>query len=242
MHFPLLVFLAGIVNGQYRRSCGDGVFCPSYEEGGEVMCCRGGVLVKEGGLFFERSCCTVDQWLEGEVRLRGEVLWLEEEGKEGVAKEDEGDVLGPSEVEFQGEGGLVEGREVQGFLDEQSGEGGSQGKKQLGVHNDPDLRAIRADLEDVPVHSGLQVLSVASQQAPEGLHEITTGFETATALQKVSDSDIQQDNQENADIVEDIEDKLEEVEDEQKSIREHVHRVTSWNEVVNHFWVISPPY
>ena len=42
----------------------------------------------------------------------------------------------------------------------------------------------------------------------------------------------QQDNQDNADIVEDLEDKLEEVEDEQKSIREHVHRVTSWNEVV----------
>ena len=107
MLFPLIVLLAGQgVNGQYRRSCGDGVFCPSYDEGGEVMCCRGGVLVKEDGLFFERNCCTIDQWLEGEIRLRGEVLWLVEEG-EGTKGEDQEDVLGPIKVEFQGEGALV---------------------------------------------------------------------------------------------------------------------------------------
>ena len=34
-----------------------------------------------------------------------------------------------------------------------------------------------------------------------------------------------------ADVVGDIEDKLEEVEEEQRSIRERVHRVNSWNEV-----------
>ena len=34
-----------------------------------------------------------------------------------------------------------------------------------------------------------------------------------------------------ADVVGDIEDKLEEVEQEQRSIRESVHRVNSWNEV-----------
>merc|ERR1719320_1888212 len=34
-----------------------------------------------------------------------------------------------------------------------------------------------------------------------------------------------------ADVVGDIEDKLEEVEEEQRSTRERVHRVNSWNEV-----------
>ena len=232
MLFFLLVILAGEGNGQFRRSCGDGVFCPSYDEGGEVMCCRGGVLVKEVGLFFEHSCCTVDQWLEGEVRLRGEVQWLEEEGegKEGVAKkgDDPGELLGPSKAEFQGEGGLVEGREVQSFLYGQTDLGGNQGIKQRGGHKRSDLGPITTNLEDVS--AGLQVLNVASQ-VPEGLHEVTTGLqtETVTVLQEVSDT--QHDNQDNADIVEDLEDKLEEVEDEQKSIREHVHRVTSWNEV-----------
>ena len=228
MLFFLLVILAIEGKGQFRRSCGDGVFCPSYDEGGEVMCCRGGILVKEDGLFFERSCCTVDQWLEGEVRLRGEVLWLEEEG-DGRKGEDQKDVLGP-EVEFQGEGGLVEGSEVQSFiLDQQSDQDGSQGSNQGDAHNRSDLRANSVDQEDVT--AGLQDLTVTSQ-FPKGLHEVTTEVQTATATVQQDVSESQQDNQDNADIVEDIEDKLEEVEDEQKSIREHVHRVTSWNEVV----------
>ena len=81
------------------------------------------------------------------------------------------------------------------------------------------------------ITAGLQVATVASQ-VPEGLHEVTTEVQTSTAAVQQEVSKSQQDNQDNADIVEDIEDKLEEVEDEQKSIREHVHRVTSWNEVV----------
>ena len=112
------------------------------------MCCRGKVLVKEDGLFFNRSCCTLDQWLKSEVLSRGKVLWVEDEGEaeneeneeemlrmENEEKEDvftdENEALwlgdeGEAESEelhemstrvgFQGEGGLVERREVQSFL------------------------------------------------------------------------------------------------------------------------------
>ena len=164
-----VIISKGVGHRQYRRSCGDGVFCPSYSEGGEVMCCRGEVLVKEGGLFFERNCCTVDQWLEGEVRLRGEVQWLEEEGegKEGGAKKDEnqGELLSLSKAVFQGEGGLVEGREVQSFLYGKSGLGGNQGSKEPGNQNKSDLGSITINLEDVTV--GQEVSKAANQVRTE---------------------------------------------------------------------------
>ena len=196
MPLHLLVVLAispVLINkgqGQYIRSCGDGVFCPSYAEGGEVMCCRGDVLVREGGLFFDHSCCTVDKWLEEEVRSRGEILWPGNgEGGLGVVEQEQGDATGPAIAEFQGEGGLVEGRDVQSFL---------------------------------------QVLTVGTEP-PEDQHEITAGLQTSMVIIQQEVSESQQDR---VDVVEDIEDKLDEVEEQQKSIRETVHRVTSWNEVV----------
>ena len=81
----------GLVGGQpteggldYRRECGEeeraSVTCPSYREGGKVMCCET-MGVVGGRLSRSRRCCTLEEWLVQEVRVRGTVRWMEQ-GKE----------------------------------------------------------------------------------------------------------------------------------------------------------------
>ena len=207
------------------------------------MCCRGEVLVREDGLFFNRSCCTLDQWLKNEVLSRGKVLWVEDEG-EAENEEDEEEMLrmkndekediftdenealwlgdeGEAENEklhemsarvgFQGEGGLIEGREVQSFLID-------QGAKRPMKEEHQSSKVITISPEILANTDNQQNSTVVVQN-------------TRTSSWPNVSSGHQDEEDDAADVVGDIEDKLEEVEEEQKSIRERVHKVNSWNEV-----------
>ena len=207
------------------------------------MCCRGEVLVREDGLFFNRSCCTLDQWLKSEVLSRGEVLWLEDEGEaenegdedemlrmkneekedvftdenEALWQEDEGKAeneelyeMSPR-VGFQGEGGLVEGMEVQSFLMDQG-----------------------ANRQTNEEHQSSKVMTMSPEILPstDNKQKSTVVVQNTRTNSWPNGSSGHQDEEDGAaDVVGDIEDKLEEVEEEQRSIRERVHRVNSWNEV-----------
>ena len=207
------------------------------------MCCRGEVLVREDGLFFNKSCCTLDQWLKSEVLSRGEVLWLEDEGEaenegdeeemlrvkneekedvftdenEALWQEDEGEAENEelhemsTRVGFQGEGGLVEGREVQSFLMD-------QGPKRQMNEEHQSSKVMTMSPEILPNTDNKQKSTVVVQNTK------TSSWPNGSSGHKDEEDGA-------ADVVGDIEDKLEEVEQEQRSIRERVHRVNSWNEV-----------
>ena len=136
-----------------------------------------------------------------------EALWL---GDEGEAENEELHEMS-TRVEFQGEGGLVEGREVQSLLMDQ----GSSRQMNEDHQSSKDMTMA---LEILPNTDNQQKSTVVVQN-------------TRTSSWPNGSSRHQDEEDGAADVVGDIEDKLEEEEEEQRSIRERVHRVNSWNEV-----------